>query len=588
MVRAYWVALAGFHRSATTCVVLLMFSGLAEALGIAALLPLLSGNLSSEAGGQAQWFGLSGDALTLASVGFLVAFGLIAAASRYLGETKAYTLAVSLERSLRSRMVAAFLEMRWTEYMGIVVGDGIKSVLMETTQIGAGVVAFVQALGNAAIVIAFVTVAFVVSPGMTAAVLAFGALTALLYRHVGRRSARLSRELAHRSGSMAESTTDLLTNAKFYRSVGLQDRLLARLDAIFAEWADQYGRVMRYLPATRFWSDTAGLLFVGTLLVVTLVLLGSSLAGPLVFLALFYRLAPRLQQTQQYTLHARTQLEWWHTWKLQYDAARAAADDHTGSVQFERLPSIELDDVSVMFPGRSVSALSDVSCGIAPGECLAVVGESGGGKTTMLDLVTALLQPTAGHVRLDGVDLAEVDLRAWRERIGLVMQDNPAFQATVLENIAWGDPTPDEDRAARAAETANLTEVIAALPDGMHTQVGQGGGRFSGGQRQRLALARALYRDPWLLILDEATSSLDAESERVIQQALASLHGSCSMLLVAHRIKTVQIADHIVVLSRGRVVQRGTWLELLQSDGLFRTQAIAQGIDLDPAGVPRP
>jgi ABC-type multidrug transport system fused ATPase/permease subunit len=585
MLRAYWDALAGRRRSAAVATVLLTLSGLAEALGIAALLPLLSANLTSDPEAQSQWLGLSGDALTLTTVAVVVALGLLAALLRYAGETRTFSVAVSLERSLRARMVASLLEMRWTDYMGVVVGDVIKSVLVETSQIRTGVIAVLQAVGSAVVAAVFVVVAFVVSPGMTAAVAAFGVLTALLYRRVGRRSAVLSRELSERSGGIAESTNDLLMNAKFYRSVGLEDGLVARLDTTFGTWAGREGRVLRYLPAIRLGADVAGLLFIGAVLIVTLVVLGNSLAGALVFLALFYRLAPRLQQAQQYALQARTQVEWWHTWLRQFNEAHAARVEQHGTTRFERLPRIELDAVTVTFPGRAVAALKDVSCNIAPGECLGVVGASGAGKTTVLDVMTALLEPTAGAVHLDGIDLADVDLRAWRERIGLVMQENPTFQASVLENIAWGDPTPDVARVERVAEMAHLTEVISALPQGLHTEIGQRGGRFSGGQRQRLALARALYRDPWLLILDEATSSLDAETERVIQRALVSLRGSCSMIVVAHGLKTVEIADHILVLSSGQVVQRGTWVDLLAQEGLFRRLAVAQGIDLEHSGT---
>ena len=179
-------------------------------------------------------------------------------------------------------------------------------------------------------------------------------------------------------------------------------------------------------------------------------------------------------------------------------------------------------------------------------------------------------------MRLDGIALADVDLKQWREHIGLVMQDSPVFYGTVLENVAWTDPRPDPERAQRAVEMANLVDVVERLPDGINTHLGQRGGRFSGGQRQRLALARALYRDPWLLILDEATSALDSESEQVIQAALASLRGSCSMLVVAHRLKTVQIADDILVMASGHVVEAGTWDELSARDGHFRRMLEAQ------------
>ena len=320
-------------------------------------------------------------------------------------------------------------------------------------------------------------------------------------------------------------------------------------------------------------------------------MLDTSIAGPLVFLALFYRLSPRLQAAQQGYLQARTQVAWWHTWKEQYEAALAETDTPTGTRRFERPPRIELDDVSLTFPGRSVPAVAGLSCTIVPGECLGVVGESGGGKTTMLDVVTGLLAPTSGAVRLDGVDLADVDLQQWREHIGLVMQDSPIFYGTVLQNVAWTDRHPDEERARRAVEMANLTDVVERLPEGIHTHLGQRGGRFSGGQRQRLALARALYRDPWLLILDEATSALDSESERVIQSALASLRGSCSMLVVAHRLKTVQIADEILVLVNGRVVEAGTWDDLsaarrrLPEDARGAGHRRDRGVDVMSAGA---
>lgn len=579
MFRTYVEALIGFRRFAAWSVLLLVTSGLAEALGIAALLPLLSSNLTRKAGGHSEWFGLSGNALTLASVGALVGLGLFAAWLRYLGDNRSYVLSAAVEQSLRSRMAAALLGMRWTDYLPLTLGEGIKSVLIEANQVGVGTLALVQALGNATIAAVFVAIALVVSPVMTAAVLVFGLVTALLYRRAGQRAQELSRGLSAQSGELAESTTDLLSNAKFYRSTGLSNRALARVDAQFANWARYYVRTQRYLPATRLGFDSAGLLFIGGVLVVSLVTLGNSLAAALVFLALFYRLAPRLQTAQQAVLQARTQAAWWHTWKRQYDAALAATDPMTGTVRFDNPPVIQLDGVRVTYPQRTVPALSSVSCTIAPGGCVGVVGESGGGKTTLLDVVTGLLRPTSGAIRLDGHDLAEVDLQTWRGHIGLVMQESPVFHATVLENIAWSDEQPDLDRATRAADMANLTDVIEALPEGLYSQVGQKGGRLSGGQRQRLALARALYREPWLLILDEATSALDSESEQVIQAALASLRGSCSMLVVAHRLKTVQIADHIVVLSAGRVVDEGSWDELSAREGVFRRMLAAQATE---------
>ena len=297
------------------------------------------------------------------------------------------------------------------------------------------------------------------------------------------------------------------------------------------------------------------------------------------FLALFYRLAPKLQQAQAGILGARVQASWWTTWKERYEGAIADVEPPSGTTPLGAPPQLAFDHVSYAFPGHDVPAVHDVSWELPADGCVAFVGESGGGKTTILDLVTGLMVPTEGRVTLDGQDLRDLDLEAWRHRVGFVMQDAPIFFGTVLDNIAWGAETPDRERAERAADLAHLTDVVRALPDGLDTHLGQKGARLSGGQRQRVALARALYREPWLLVLDEATSALDSDSERVIQDALVSLKGECSMLVVAHRIKTVELADRILVLVGGRVVEDGSWDDLMAQDGAFRKMAAAQGIE---------
>jgi len=213
-----------------------------------------------------------------------------------------------------------------------------------------------------------------------------------------------------------------------------------------------------------------------------------------------------------------------------------------------------------------------VSWELTPGKCVAFVGPSGSGKTTLLDLVLGLLPPTSGVLELDDVNLADVDRSWWQQRIGLVMQETPIFQGTLLDNIAWLDDEPDRDRALECAQRAHMTDVLAALPEGLDTPVGHRGSRLSGGQRQRVALARALYREPWVLVLDEATSALDAASELVIKEALADLKGQISIVLVAHQLRIVDVADEILVLEHGRVVERGTWSTLAgEPGGHFRT-----------------
>lgn len=224
--------------------------------------------------------------------------------------------------------------------------------------------------------------------------------------------------------------------------------------------------------------------------------------------------------------------------------------------------------------------ITDISLTVRPGECVAIVGASGGGKSTLLDLTTGLLRPSSGFVSLDGRPLNELDREAWCQRIGLVMQESPLFHASVLTNIAWGDSVPNVGLAIDCARRAHAWDFIETLPEGLNTIIGERGARLSGGQRQRLGIARALYRQPALLILDEATSALDGEAETVVQSALEELKGRFAILMVAHRLKTVRMADRIVVMNAGRLVEEGAWNDLVLARGHFYEMLAHQGMSV--------
>jgi subfamily B ATP-binding cassette protein MsbA len=204
------------------------------------------------------------------------------------------------------------------------------------------------------------------------------------------------------------------------------------------------------------------------------------------------------------------------------------------------------------------------------GETVALVGPSGAGKTTLVNLLPRLYDPTAGRITFDGADLRDVTLRSLRRQIGLVTQETILFDTTVTANIAYGEKAPDPERVRAAARAACADEFIERLPSGYETPVGEGASRLSGGQRQRLAIARAIYKDAPILILDEATSQLDTESEAVIGRALGNLMKGRTTLVIAHRLSTVRRADRILVLDHGRIVEEGSHAALLTRPGLYR------------------
>ena len=231
--------------------------------------------------------------------------------------------------------------------------------------------------------------------------------------------------------------------------------------------------------------------------------------------------------------------------------------------------AIEFENVTFTYPGKASPAVDGFSLSIATGECVAFVGESGSGKSTLMQLAIGFLRPQAGRILLDGLPMDGIDMRTWRRHIAMVPQQTILFSGTLRENITYGLEGYGEDKIAAVIEAAKLGEFVSQLPERLDTPVGENGVRMSGGQRQRLAIARALIRDPRVIILDEATSALDAVSERAVQEAVNNLVKDRTTLIVAHRLSTIRHAGRVVVMSGGRLVEVGPPGDLASRGGAF-------------------
>jgi subfamily B ATP-binding cassette protein MsbA len=213
--------------------------------------------------------------------------------------------------------------------------------------------------------------------------------------------------------------------------------------------------------------------------------------------------------------------------------------------------------------------LSNLSFEAKPGELVALVGPTGAGKTTVINLLHRFYDPIEGRLTIDGRDLRDVVLESWYRQIALVPQETILFGGTILDNIRYGKMDADEATVWEASKAAHAHDFITTLPDGYQTVVGEKGVNLSGGQRQRIAIARAILKDPRILLLDEATSSLDTDSERLVQEALQRLMEGRTTFVVAHRLSTIQRADRILVLDKGKLVEEGTHVQLLERQGLY-------------------
>jgi ATP-binding cassette, subfamily C, bacterial len=592
MGRGYWSIIGPERWLAVAAVAIAWISGVLEGTALMMLIPLLQrtplgGATRGPFTSLLESLGFHGRGLVWAGVAGFGLMTLAAAVGTFTGNALIAVVRARTEVRLRKDLTERLLGMEWSAFLMTRLGDMASSLLMESGQVGGGIqqiLTSVAALLQAAF---FVGLAFFLSAKLTGLIVGLAFVTVFGLRPAGRRVEAQTRALAAATQEIGRRISDVIGNLKFFRSTGGRARGQTLFWASYDEYANRWLWTQLAPFAVRLGYEMVALLFVVALIAVSLGGASTLSGTTIVFLAIFLRLSPRMRDIQGGTVMARVYYPWVDKWKQRVAAAAAhpAAPSGTGTPTFDG--RLAAEGVSFAFPGLAEMVVDTVSWELGRGETIAFVGESGAGKTTMLDLVSGLLVPTRGRISLDGVSLTELDHELWQSHIGLVLDQSPLFHATVRENIV-ADERIDDDLVWDCLAAAHAEGFIRELPHGLDTVIGERGGRLSGGQRQRLGLARALYRRPWLLILDEATSMLDSASESVVLEALRDLHGQLSMIMVAHRLVTVRMANRIYVLDRGRIVQSGSWEELLaDSFGQFAQMAAKQGFFAESAGTLR-
>ncbi|MFN9030968.1 MAG: ABC transporter ATP-binding protein [Betaproteobacteria bacterium] len=546
---AAWFPGLSFAAAALT-----IAAALLEGAGLAALVPLVSSLVAGDAA-QLPWLPFSlpaePDRAIKVTIAIFIALAAAASLSRFLAELLQLRLRAAIEKRARDSLTQALLSMAWPAYIAVKQGDLAQAQFTEGIQIGTGAQMLVQATGAALASIAYLAVALTISPQMTAYTIAFGVMVAGLYITMGRRGQRHADRLSGLATEIGRQLNELFGALKFARSTGLTRQAEADANMLYEKWRTSYVASQAYAFALRHGFELLGLAFIAIFLLASASRGAAGLATGLVFLGVFYRLAPRLLAVQDGLFQARTSHGWYVSWSSRLAYATSSSERFTGTLEPELNHSLELRNVSYRYPGTTDSTLKHVQLQVAKGELVAIVGPSGAGKTTLLDLVTGLLSPTSGVVLIDSVDLSRLDMDKWRSRIGFVPQDPLLVNGDLTENICWGATRADGTRAEQAAKRAGLQELIRTLPQGMATPIGERGARLSGGQRQRLALARALYRDPAILILDEPTSSLDRDSEQQVLDAISSIRGTCTTVVVTHSDSVAKVCDRVYQLRQG-------------------------------------
>jgi ABC-type multidrug transport system fused ATPase/permease subunit len=581
MLRRYGRWLEGCRSLSAWAVVLAGTAALAEGLALAALVPLLD-VMSGRAQPFIEWvwavLGWRPQGLVLLGVCLLVfvVLATLAALTRSLSEVLGLDVKARVETAMRERMTDALLGMEWASFVKLRQGDIAKAMVLEGMQVGTGAMYIVSAMGAALAAAGYLVISFAVSQELTLIALAFGAIGGGVYTFASQSVRRYADRLSNLVGDIGDRSAELFGNLKYFRATGLEGELRQRASSLFGTYGKVYLKSQLFAPALRGGIEVLAALFIAGFLFFHLGLRQGSAAQILVFLAIFYRMVPRLLNAQSFLFQARTYLTWLDTYDQRLTTANSAAQPQGGKLTPVFEEAVRFREVTLTFPDQPRPVLNGINLEIRKGHCVALVGPSGGGKTTLTDVLIGLIRPSQGVVEVDGKDLASLDQAAWRARIGLVMQEPLMLHASIAINVAMCSQDVNRARVESALRAADAWDFVGGLPAGMDTLVAERGARLSGGQRQRIAIARALYRQPSLLILDEATSALDSYAEERVQYVMDRMRRDMTTVIVAHRLKTVKSADLICVVAEGSIHESGTWDELMQRRGMLYEMALRQ------------
>jgi len=491
-----------------------------------------------------------------------------------LGEKFIFDLRVRLYAYLQKMSLSFFERTSTGELMSRVTND--LSALENFVTHGSALTAvdLMRLIGGAIIL-------FVLDYRLAALVMIPVPILALAFRHYNTKIRPVYRRVRARLGDINAKLQDNLSGIRVIQAFAREDLEYSRFSKESERYYHARVKGIRYwsifFPAIRFFGAMGAVvvLGVGSVMVVKGQLTIGTLVAFLAYITSIYEPINRLTEVDNIFQEAIAAGE--RIFELLDETTEVK--DAPDAID---LPVIRgemgFDQVHFRY-GSGDQVLHDISFTMAPGEMVALVGPSGAGKTSIANLICRFYDPVKGHVTVDGRDLRNIKLASLRRQVGVVLQDSFLFNNTIAENLYYGKPDASEGELMAAARAANAHDFIMQLPEGYDTEIGERGVKLSGGQKQRLALARAILADPRILILDEATSSVDAEAEYLIQQALERVLKGRTALVIAHRLSTIRNADKIIVLNRGRIAEVGKHRELMQRNGLY-SQLYQRQMDL--------
>ncbi len=493
---------------------------------------------------------------------------------RYLALFFSAPLKNGVVRDIRNNIYSKVVNLPIAYFSEEKKGDVIAKMTSDVQEVESSIMSSVEVVFKEPFTIIFFLGTLVVwSPELTMFVLILLPITGLVIGRVGKSLKRSSKKVQNQMGVLVSAMIETLSGLRIIKAFNAIDTSTEKFQRQNQEYKNQKVRLIRKQHLASPLSEVLGTLVMVAVIYRggSLVLTGEGLTADL-FIGYIVVFSQLIQPAKSLTASVyliqkgmaaveriNTVLDAEETIQEKPDAVRLE--------KFEK--EIEFRDVSFSYES-DIDVLKQINLTVKRGRTIAIVGPSGAGKTTLVDLLPRFYDPTEGSVLIDGIDTR--DLKAWdlRSKLGIVTQEAILFNDTVFNNIAFGLKGVSEEDVVTAAKVANADEFISQMENGYHTSIGEDGGKLSGGQRQRISIARAILHNPPILILDEATSSLDAESEKLVQDALFKLMENRTSLIIAHRLSTIQYADEIIVIDDGKIIERGNHTGLIAHNGVYK------------------
>ncbi|RKT45544.1 ABC transporter ATP-binding protein [Thiocapsa rosea] len=554
----------------------------AEGLGLLMLLPLLQG-MDTGAAADAEptngigkllhdmlagfgWADSTVAIILIITIAFIVKGSLLFGANAFNAVLRAQLL-----RELKGRLFDDYSRMSYRYYAERDTGYFINVINTQITQMLNSFRSLMQLGSQLVSAVIYIGLAFVVTWRFGLMALLIGLVLLFLFRWLSIYVRKLSRRSATENGHLSKLLIQFLNAFKYLTATGqaahVRTTVMASIRRL-TEYEMRRGIAESFTTAVR---EPITVVFIMLIVLVQMVALGQPLAPILVSILLFYRGLNTILSLQSSWLAALGQIGSLEMVRDEFAAQRRHKEPNSSRTLSDLSQGISLRNLHFSYAPELAPVLSNISLDIPVKTSVALVGESGAGKSTIVDLLTLMLKPDQGQVLIDSVPGDQVELSSWRRQIGYVSQETVIFDDTIANNICmWdGDTSTDSallERVRSAARQAYIADFVESLTEGYQTLVGDRGVRLSGGQRQRLFIARELFREPNLLILDEATSALDTESERYIQESIDQLKGRITVIIIAHRLSTIRNVDYVYLFDRGRLVEHGPYQELRDTE----------------------